>query len=69
MKDEEFILGLILSYSKIIAQGVPKNSDNEIWVKPCCDMYKIISKRKIPQLTEIRSINLLANYDKIEAAL
>jgi hypothetical protein len=66
MKDEEFILGLILSYSKIIAQGVPKNSDNEIWVKPCCDMYKIISKRKIPQLTEIRSINLLANYDKIQ---
>ena len=41
MKDEEFILGLLLSYSMIIAQGVPKNSDNEIWVKPCCDMYKI----------------------------
>ena len=66
MKDDELLLGLILSYSMIIAQGVTKNNDNAVWVKPCCDMYKTIAKRKIPQLTEIRSITLLANYDKIQ---
>lgn len=64
MKDEEFILGLLLSYSMIVVNETQGNNRNTQWFKVSETINKIIGKRKVPKLTKARSVDLLASYKK-----
>ena len=64
MKDEEFILGLLLSYSMIVVNETQGDNRNTQWFKVSETINKIIEKRKVPRLTKSRSVDLLAKYRK-----
>ena len=64
MKDEEFILGLLLSYSMIVVNETQGNNRNTQWFKVSETINKIIGKRKVPKLTKARGVYLLASYKK-----
>lgn len=64
MKDEELILGLLLSYSMIVVNKTQGDNRNTQWFKVSETINKIIEKRKVPSLTKSRSVDLLAKYRK-----
>ena len=64
MKDEELILGLLLSYSMIVVNETQGDNRNTQWFKVSETINKIIEKRKVPRLTKSRSVDLLAKYRK-----
>lgn len=64
MKDEELILGLLLSYSMIVVNETQGDNRNTQWFKVSETINKIIEKRKVPSLTKSRSVDLLAKYRK-----
>ena len=64
MKDEELILGLLLSYSMIVVNETQGDNRNTKWFKISETINKIIEKRKVPRLTKSRSVDLLAKYRK-----
>lgn len=64
MKDEELILGLVLSYSMIVVNETEGDNRNTPWFKVCETINKTIEKRKVPKLTKARSVDLLAKYRK-----
>lgn len=64
MKDEELILGLLLSYSMIVVRETQGDSRNTQWFKISETINRILEKRKVPKITKSRSIDLLAKYEK-----
>ena len=64
MKDEELILGLLLSYSMIVVNETKGDSRNSKWFKIAYNIHKVISKRKVPNFIQTRGKELLNKYNK-----